>query len=70
MDAGQVDSTAGMLREVATRRDVSQYTGISMPTLARWAGEGRGPRFRKAGSRVLYMRSDVMAWLDSLAEAS
>ena len=57
------------LPQVATRDEVAAYTRISKPTLARWATEGRGPRFRRAGGRVLYMREDVLQWLDSLAEA-
>lgn len=55
-----------VLPEVATRKEVSDYTRISMPTLARWAADGKGPRFRRAGGRVLYRRADVLAWLDSL----
>ncbi len=58
------------LPEVATRAEVASYTRISLPTLARWAMEGKGPRFKKAGGRVLYMRRDVLAWLDSLEEVS
>lgn len=58
------------LPEVASRRQVAAYTGISMPTLARWAGEGSGPKFVKAGGRVLYRKRDVLAWLDSLDTAS
>lgn len=58
------------LPAVATRKEVAAYTRISLPTLSRWAAEGKGPKFRKAGGRVLYMRADVLAWLDSLAEAS
>lgn len=53
---------------VMIRPEVSAITRISMPTLARWATESppRGPKFKKAGGRVLYMRSDVIAWLESL----
>ncbi|MGN7969325.1 helix-turn-helix transcriptional regulator [Microbacterium sp. 22296] len=54
------------LPEVASRDAVSGFTGISKPTLARWAMEGKGPKFRKAGGRVLYLRQDVIAWLNSL----
>lgn len=61
---------AATLRDVSTRQEVAAYTRISLPTLARWAAEGKGPRFRKAGGRVLYLRADVLTWLDSLAEAS
>lgn len=63
-------TATGELPAVANRTEVAEYTRISMPTLARWAAEGKGPKFRKAGGRVLYMREDVIAWLDSLAEAS
>lgn len=54
------------LPDVATRAEVAAYTRISKPTLARWAMEGKGPKFRKAGGRVLYRRADVLSWLDSL----
>lgn len=58
------------LPEVSSRAQVAQFTGISVPTLARWAGEGNGPKFVKAGGRVLYRKRDVLAWLDSLETAS
>ena len=59
------------LPDVASRPQVAEYTGISVPTLARWAMEaGKGPKFVKAGGRVLYRKADVLAWLDSLAAAS
>ncbi len=61
--------TPGHLPEVATRAEVAAFTRISMPTLARWAGEGKGPRFRKAGSRCLYLRADVLAWLEALEDS-
>lgn len=65
------DRTAfGDLPEVATRKEVSDFLRISIPTLARWAAEGKGPKYRKAGSRVLYRREDVLDWFDSLEEAS
>ncbi|MCJ1708724.1 AlpA family transcriptional regulator [Microbacterium sp. VKM Ac-2923] len=54
------------LPEVATRKQVALYTQTSVPTLARWAGEGKGPRFVHLGAAVRYRRADVLAWLDSL----
>lgn len=54
------------LPEVATRAEVAEYTRIAVPTLSRWATENKGPKFRKAGGRVLYRRDDVLKWLDSL----
>ncbi|MBF9335830.1 helix-turn-helix domain-containing protein [Microbacterium lacticum] len=56
----------GGLPDVASRAQVAVYTGIGVPTLARWAIEGKGPKFRRAGSRVLYRREDVLAWLEQL----
>jgi len=38
-------------------------SGISVQTLARWRVEGRGPRFLKLGSRVVYQRSALDAFL-------
>ena len=59
-------SAFGELPDVATRKEVAEYTRISIPTLARWASEGKGPKYRKAGGRVLYVAEDVRAWLQSL----
>lgn len=36
---------------------------VSIQTLARWRVEGNGPRFMKAGQRVLYAVDDVNDWL-------
>jgi predicted DNA-binding transcriptional regulator AlpA len=66
MEIGMGEQTTATLPEVATRREVSAFTRISVPTLARWAVEGRGPSFKKAGGRVIYRRADVLAWLENL----
>ena len=34
-------------------------------TLATWRWMGRGPRYRKFGNRILYLGSDLNAWLDA-----
>lgn len=57
------------LPEVATRAEVSEFIRVPVATIARWAVDGKGPRYRRAGSKCLYMRDDVLAWLDSLGEA-
>lgn len=61
---------AAALPDLATRVQVAQYTQTSVATLARWAGESRGPRFIKLGGAVRYKREAVLAWLESLEEAS
>lgn len=47
------------------RASAAAYLGISVDTLARWAVEGRGPRYRKpTGSRlVLYREADLIEFL-------
>jgi len=37
---------------------------VSEITLSRWRAVGCGPAYRKFGKRVLYARSDVLAWAD------
>ena len=48
--------------------------GVSEKTLSKWRLEGRGPRFRRRGhptrGRVVYLREDVLAWLQSLPSAT
>lgn len=58
------------LPEFSTRAQLSQLVDVSVQTLARWKVEGRGPRVTKVGSAVRYRKADVLAWLDSLQEAS
>lgn len=58
------------LPELATRAEVAEYTNLSIATLARWAGEGKGPKVTKLGGAVRYLREDVEAWIsDSAAKA-
>lgn len=44
---------------------VAEWITLSEQTLANMRHQGRGPRYVKAGARVLYRRSDVEAWLDA-----
>ncbi len=46
------------------------HLGLKEGTLARWRVEGRGPRFRKQGSRVFYYQRDLDEWLDGCARTS
>ena len=39
----------------------------SIPTLARWRHERRGPRYRKFGSRVAYLGRDLIAFVEASA---
>lgn len=55
------------LPELATRAEVAEYANLSIATLARWAGEGKGPQARKLGGAVRYRREDVLAWIENAA---
>jgi predicted DNA-binding transcriptional regulator AlpA len=41
------------------------FTGIAVATLAKMRCMGGGPLFVKLGRRVVYRRSDVIAWLNA-----
>lgn len=46
-------------------QDAAQYLGLTESTIAKWRMSGRGPRYIKAGARVLYDRADLDAWLET-----
>ncbi|NMZ47042.1 helix-turn-helix transcriptional regulator [Pseudomonas oryzihabitans] len=39
--------------------------GIKPTTLEIWRIHGKGPAFRKFGRSIRYVKSEVVAWLDS-----
>ena len=43
--------------------DAAAFLGLSVKTLANWRVSGAGPQFIKLGSRVLYNRADLEAFL-------
>jgi hypothetical protein len=46
-------------------REAAVLLRLSEITLSRWRLEGGGPPYRKFGRRVLYARSDLLAWADA-----
>jgi len=55
------------LPELATRKELFEFTGISVQTFARFAVEGIGPRMTKLGGARRYRKADVLAWLEASA---
>lgn len=51
--------------DLLTPSEVARDYRVSENTLANWRWAGKGPRFIKAGAKVLYRRSDLEAWLES-----
>jgi predicted DNA-binding transcriptional regulator AlpA len=43
--------------------EAARYTGLSEAFLNRLRSSGGGPRFVKAGARVIYRVADIDAWL-------
>lgn len=43
--------------------EVAEYLDVSVDTLRTWRHKGGGPVFAKAGRKVRYFKSDVIAWL-------
>lgn len=48
-----------------TQIQAAELLCLSGRTLERYRLEGNGPKFVKAGRRVLYRRSDLEAWLQA-----
>lgn len=43
----------------------AEQLGVSVHTLRMWRHRGRGPVYSKLGRRVLYLRPDLDAYLES-----
>ena len=55
-----------MVQDILTERQVSDWIGLSEPTLFRHRRDGTGPTFiRLSARRVGYRRSAVEAWLQA-----
>lgn len=53
-----------------TQEEAAELLRISPRTLERYRVAGSGPRFVKAGRRVLYRRGDLEAWTEANTFAS
>ncbi len=53
------------LKQYLTPDQLAEMWGISANTLRKWRWEGKGPKFVKLGSRVVYRLVDVEAYADS-----
>jgi predicted DNA-binding transcriptional regulator AlpA len=58
-------------RELLTEAEVSEWLGLSQPTLSRHRRNGTGPAFvRLSTRRLAYRRSAVEAWLNEREQSS
>jgi excisionase family DNA binding protein len=49
--------------DLLTPDEAGKYLRCAKQTLARWRCEGGGPAYVKMGTRVLYRRVDLDAWI-------
>lgn len=54
-----------MTDTLLTTNDAAARICLSARTLEKWRITGEGPNYIKAGKRVLYRQSDLLAWLES-----
>lgn len=50
--------------------EAATYTGLSRSQLNKLRMKGNGPQYIKVFSRILYVKSDIDAWLDSMRRNS
>lgn len=52
------------MTKLLTRAEVADLLQVPPKTLATWAYERRGPRYRQVGRHARYDERDLMAWLE------
>lgn len=52
-------------RRLLSRKEVSEWTGLTVGHLGQLAYLGTGPSFMKLGRRAMYDPADVQAWLEA-----
>ena len=45
-----------------TRPEVAERLRVPEKTIAQWASQGKGPRYRRFGRHCRYLLSDCIAW--------
>lgn len=53
------------MHDLLNTKDAAPRAGVSPGTLENWRTQGVGPKFIKAGKRVLYDPADIEAWKEA-----
>ena len=56
--------------EKLTNQAAAEFLCLSPRTLEHWRYTGRGPKYLKLGSKVLYRREDLIGWLEECERRS
>jgi predicted DNA-binding transcriptional regulator AlpA len=63
-----MSTTLAPVERTYSRAAAAERLGLSRATLARWAVQGRGPRYSRTGDvrgKAIYREADLIAWLES-----
>ena len=50
-----------------SRPEAAAYLGVSISTMARWAHQKKGPRYKRAGRKTRYLKEDLNDFLEANA---
>lgn len=51
-------------KDLLSSAELARAIDVGASTLEKWRASGKGPAFRKYGSRVFYRRATVVAWMN------
>jgi predicted DNA-binding transcriptional regulator AlpA len=51
-------------------REAAAYLRLKPGTLAKYRGEGSGPKFAKLGGRIVYAKENIDAWISQCTVSS
>jgi predicted DNA-binding transcriptional regulator AlpA len=58
------------MQNTLNEREAGKYLGISAAVLRLWRAEGKGPRYFRAGEKLVrYRRADLDAWIEARLSA-
>ena len=65
MRCPDVSGRNGVDKTYFSATEGAEYLGLPPQTLANWRSQGRGPRYAKLGSRVVYGRADLKGFFEA-----
>ena len=67
-DPSRLDSSFDFSSRLLSTDEVARLLVVPVTTLYTWRYKGTGPRAFKVGKHLRYRLSDVMEWLETMAE--
>ena len=62
--------TDGVLADYLSRDQLAAELDVTTRTISRWRWNRKGPPATRIAGRVLFRRSDVLAWIESQREVT